>query len=614
MFKKILNFFTLIVLLQFSLNPAVASEEFNSYYRVFYRFFENGNSAVSHEISLVNQQPDIYISEYSINLFDQKIKNVKAWDNLGPLKINTTETGNSTIINLKFNEKVVGRGQTLSFILKYDVPNLAKKEGRIWKVILPKLSGETLPDEYSVNIEIPQWFGSLAFASPYPREIQKVGGSSNYHFQKEDLQNFGILLEFGSYQAFDFNLIYHLQNNEDKEVIKEITLPPDTSYQVVQYLKINPEPSLVYLDPDGNWLAQYTLKPQERTEIRASGKVKIFPSPVNINLPSESDLERYLKPRKYWEKDDEKIIKIASKFKNPKEIYDFIISTLQYNYEKVNSKRQRLGALNSLKFPKDALCLEFTDLFIALARASGIPAREIEGYAYTDNLKLRPLSLLQDILHAWPEYYDFQSGKWRMIDPTWGKTTGGFDYFNNFDMSHFSFVIHGGDSQIPLPPGSFKLPGEEGKNILIEYGQEFPEAKPNFEVYLKIDKTNLFRKELKGTLSIKNIGTTAVYNFPIYLTESKNLKTDFNIKKISHLLPYEKINIPIMATSIHPIYKNIDETIKVGIFDIVYPQKVSIKIIGIYPLAILTILILIILLVFLIYLKNKKRSILKINL
>jgi transglutaminase-like putative cysteine protease len=52
------------------------------------------------------------------------------------------------------------------------------------------------------------------------------------------------------------------------------------------------------------------------------------------------------------------------------------------------------------------VCLEFTDLFIAIARAAGIPAREIDGFGYTQNAINRPISIDEDILHAWPEYYD----------------------------------------------------------------------------------------------------------------------------------------------------------------------------------------------------------------
>ncbi len=30
-----------------------------------------------------------------------------------------------------------------------------------------------------------------------------------------------------------------------------------------------------------------------------------------------------------------------------------------------------------------------------------------------------------------------------MIDPTWGATTGGVDYFETLDFDHFAFVVKG---------------------------------------------------------------------------------------------------------------------------------------------------------------------------
>src|SRR5258707_13577173 len=101
--------------------------------------------------------------------------------------------------------------------------------------------------------------------------------------------------------------------------------------------------------------------------------------------------------------------------------------------------------------------MEFTDLFIAMARAAGIRAREINGYAYTENKDSEPLSLVADVLHSWPEYWDKYNKEWILVDPTWGNTTHGIDFFHKLDLRHFTFVIHGVNSEFPLSPGSYKL-------------------------------------------------------------------------------------------------------------------------------------------------------------
>ncbi|NCC70435.1 hypothetical protein EOM09_02540, partial [bacterium] len=45
----------------------------------------------------------------------------------------------------------------------------------------------------------------------------------------------------------------------------------------------------------------------------------------------------------------------------------------------------------NLNLPNSSICTDFTDLFITLARAKGIPAREVQGFAYTNNSKIKPI-------------------------------------------------------------------------------------------------------------------------------------------------------------------------------------------------------------------------------
>jgi transglutaminase-like putative cysteine protease len=52
-------------------------------------------------------------------------------------------------------------------------------------------------------------------------------------------------------------------------------------------------------------------------------------------------------------------------------------------------------------------------LFVALARAAGVPAREVGGLAYVPDMK--PAFGW----HAWAEIHD--DHQWVSIDPTWGQ-------------------------------------------------------------------------------------------------------------------------------------------------------------------------------------------------
>jgi len=75
-------------------------------------------------------------------------------------------------------------------------------------------------------------------------------------------------------------------------------------------------------------------------------------------------------------------------------------------------------------------CDEHTQLFIALARAAGIPARAAAGLALVGT---------KFYYHAWPEVF---VGKWVAVDPTFGQFPA--------DASHLRFVYGGLDRQAEL--------------------------------------------------------------------------------------------------------------------------------------------------------------------
>lgn len=207
-------------------------------------------------------------------------------------------------------------------------------------------------------------------------------------------------------------------------------------------------------------------------DVKVAGKAKISLHPKKQKL-SQREKEQYLKDNAFWQTSNKEIKKLALELKTPYEIYKYVVNNLKYDFQRVALGKPRMGALDVLKNPSSAVCLEFTDLFIAIARAAGIPAREINGFAYTRNSKERPLSLVKDVLHAWPEYYDQEIETWVMVDPTWENTTGGVDYFYTLDFDHFAFVIKGVNSTYPIPAGAYKISNAATRDVNVEFAETF---------------------------------------------------------------------------------------------------------------------------------------------
>jgi hypothetical protein len=237
------------------------------------------------------------------------------------------------------------------------------------------------------------------------------------------------------------------------------------------------------------------------------GKAKLYLSPQRKIELSKETKEKYLKPQKYWEVDNPRILELAQELKTPKAIYNFVVQNLSYDYKKVDSEVTRLGAVKALQNQNQVICMEFTDLFIAISRAAGIPTRELNGYAYTVNEKLRPRSLAADLLHSWPEYWEEEKQAWIPVDPTWENTTSGVDYFSKLDFNHFVFVIKGQDSEFPYPAGSYKKNGLK-KDVEITFGNEWVHEPPVTNLEISIPKGVKAGFPLNGRVIVKNSGKT----------------------------------------------------------------------------------------------------------
>lgn len=520
------------------LTPVKAENNFSTKFDVTYTVKETGLTEVKNKITLTNLYSTMYAVSYSIVLDSIIPSNIRSFDDAGLLYTTKVITeNNKTTIKIDFTDAVVGKDKARIFYIVYDESSIAVKTGEVWEISIPRVSEDATFEKYDLNIVVPETFGLEAYISPTPRNKIINNGYVIYSFIKQDLEKTGITAGFGDFQVFSFNLSYHLENPLSKTAVTEITIPPDTAYQKIYYTNINPRPSDMYIDTDGNWIAKYELKPRERIDVIAVGNVQIFSGIRPYLSPSDDTLKSNLTTSQYWEIDDPAIKELADKLKTPRAIYDYVSTTLTYDYSRVKSNVERLGAVSILQNPSQAICMEFTDLFVAIARSAGIPAREINGYAYTENPEIQPLSLVNDVLHAWPEYYDYDKKAWIPVDPTWASTTGGVDYFTKLDLRHFTFVIHGKDSKLPYPAGSYKLGSNPQKDVFVSFGSLPKERNSKITISAKLNTwVPLISNRLN--FEIENNGPIAMYGiYPNIFFDNKI--TDYNLN-IQTLLPFQK--------------------------------------------------------------------------
>lgn len=536
MFRKICFILILLLFFFFSANSAFAAENFSTAYNVIYTVSESSNTHVEMRIGLTNTTSQYYASAYSIQVGFENISGVRSSDAGGSITPKVKKIIEGNVIDVSFNKQTVGLGKTQSFTISFDTPDIAKKQGSIWEINIPGITNQNDFTGFTVAVLVPKSFGEPVYSKP-----QAVGGKAV--FSKEQLGKSGISLAYGDAQVYDFSLSYHLQNPNLFPIKTEIALPPSTNYQDVYIKSISPSPSNVVLDNDGNWLAEYKLRPSEKVDVTAKGWTKLYLYPRK-EVQNEQDLAVYLKEQKYWEVSDAEIQRLAKTLKTPRAIYDYVVKTLTYDFTRVTGSQARLGAVNVLRNTKSAVCLEFTDLFVAIARAAGIPAREVNGFAYTQNARQRPLSLVKDILHSWPEYYDRQQQAWIMIDPTWGNTTGGVDYFTILDFDHFAFVIKGEDSQYPVPAGGYKLAGGKDKrDVDVTFSTRESQEEQKLTVIPDVEREYVSFLPISGVITVKNVGT-GITPASLLELESDALLPHSQARRFPAIPPYGSATIP----------------------------------------------------------------------
>lgn len=537
------RFILIVILFAVSLfSPALkanATGEFQADYDVQYAVAPTGKTIVTQHVTLINKLPNFYPQEYSLLLDSDKISNVIAYDDGGVITPSISVKEGKTQIALTFNVKAIGLGKALKFSLRYEHSGVANKAGSIWEIYVPGVVNDPDIGDYLVSLAVPPTFGPAAYLTPLPGK-----GKS---WTKEQMIRGGIAGAYGASQNFDLTLSYTLNNSGVVAQMQEIALPPATAYQDVTIHELIPPPITVTSDAEGNWLARYQVSPRQTLAVTAKVSISVFLTPRKDFKQPSIDEQNYTKAAEYWQTEDTQIASLARQLPTPRRIYDYVANTLDYDFDKVNAAAPRMGAVDALKDPKRAVCMEFTDLFVAIARAAGIPARRVVGYAYTSNPKLRPLSLVSDVLHAWPEYYDREANVWVPVDPTWANTTGGVDYFTKLDFNHIVFAINGLDSSAPYPAGYYRSPDKTGRDVRVEFSDTSKEGKAaTITTSIEFPQQVGAGRRAEGAVIVKNSGGESAYNIAVSVfSEPDSVKAT---ETIAELLPYGVVRIPISGT------------------------------------------------------------------
>ncbi len=521
--------------------PSAYAADFKTSYNIEYFIKDNDPqnlTKASYSIKLTNLKPDLILKKFTLILPKSfGIGNMIAKDFRGTILPVIVEKERTVEVSFELNDAKAGLNEVTILYLDFLQKNIFRSKGSIWEVFIPTIENKE-GDTYSVTVNLPPGRNKkLSLAKPLPDLVT---------FDKAVWNNYtgkSIYAAFGDQQRYTLDLTYHITNPNIYKVYTDVAFPPDTLYQKIIVNSIIPPPDLVFTDSDGNYMGRYYLNGKEDKQILFTGIASIYTQPRNeyraYIKKQFSELQKSLfDQQNYWKLNGETPITSS----NIKDHFDYAIRTLTYNFNRVIKGNSRMGAIEALKYPDQAVCTEFSDVLISSARQRGIYVREAQGFAFANEQELRPISQESDILHSWVEYYDVSKNIWVPIDPTW-QNTSGLDYFDSFDFNHIVFALHGKKADYPFPAGSYKS-GPGGKDIRIE------PTSSNLAENKKISATltsmplpsenELFSLDLE----IKNEGNVNVWEVPVSVT-ADNATIDTTLLVIPHLLPGEKQKISL---------------------------------------------------------------------
>ena len=207
--------------------------------------------------------------------------------------------------------------------------------------------------------------------------------------------------------------------------------------------------------------------------------------PTSYQIPQEYSI--YLRPSNEIQSDDSEISRLAATVTaNSTDDWDKIVKLTKFVNSYVTYDKSLVGQEKDARWVLEnrrGVCVEFANLYAAMARSQGIPTRIITGYATSPDGSWQA--------HAWAESY---VGEWVPVDPTWLEA-GHLDG-THIQLSRFPNKVYEAQAYaLTTPGGKLKLTwinsfgGTAGEMSITGLKQN--NASPNIELKIGTNETQI---------------------------------------------------------------------------------------------------------------------------
>jgi len=434
-------------------------------------------------------------------------------------------------------------GNKLEFKLEYNNYGLLEKKGALMDFYAPGFKADTQKStevkstdySYLTYVYSAKILPDINFVTPDQTEIVDAGAYRKYTFSYEALLNKYIWIQFGRKQFYKFKITQEATatDNINTGYTNEYRLiaPRDVDeaniYQKVYFDRIDPLPAYIETDTDNNLIMVFKINTSEKRIITISGYTEVGRNALAVDVTTSGlvssiggEFRQYLQAASYWEVNDPTIIaktrEVVGSETNvyliAKKLYDFVIDRIDYSQVKRFGLNERQGAKKTLNGGA-AVCMEYSDLFLTMSRAAGVPARAVFGYGYDSKQQVD-----KQEAHQWVQIYLPGLQKWTSVDVTWGES--GLQMAEG-NLNHFFTHVASVDPNTP----SLVKRMSYGSNASLQVPQYAIEATTDIKDLIATLKT-------QSTLLSQYPKPAAVDNFFASLLEKLSFLKTLNVSTI----------------------------------------------------------------------------------
>jgi hypothetical protein len=406
-------------------SDAFAFDDIQTSAEVFYKLDpDNRVVNVLYNIDITNLSSQSYVENFNFMPSGLRPESVKAFQGEKELDIVFVENSYYKIV---LADPAIGVGNKASFSLLFEDRSLYLGADSSWSFSIPTPKSAQEYKDYKLNLTISKKFLTNLFVSPSTNKYEMRGEEVVYSFEKEEVLGGPLRVFYGTSQDYSISLVWSLKNASLMPSIKDIKFPSNTPNQSVYLMSVRPRPQSIFKDKLGNTVARYIVGPITQIDVEAKFEIsRLFDS---VNEKHEIVLPEASPPTEGFISD------FSKELRSFEDILFFTTNRLEYGFGEKQVDSISLEEL--VKGYSKAFCLDYTNLYSAIAESSGRKVATVIGYIVPPGgSKYR---LLGNDLHSWVILEE--GGELISLDPTRYDTGGGDLYKNNISLDQISFFI-----------------------------------------------------------------------------------------------------------------------------------------------------------------------------